>query len=158
MKPDTEADVSIEQLTREVQTLDSEATGREPTPQHGSQELVEDVVGQLLPDHSFSFDDETVKNSLGEILLVLIALSDEPTHGKALMNSLAVIFDSQLSPGTVYPSLHDLEESGLLEVDELVRKKEYRLGDENAARLAIQKTMVQHIVLGYVLFSALEKL
>ncbi|MEF8813734.1 MAG: PadR family transcriptional regulator [Halovenus sp.] len=158
MQQDAEVNVSIEQLNREVQTLDSEVTGGEPASQHSSQELVDDVVNQLLPDRLFKFDDKTVKNSLDEVLLLLIAHSDESTHGKALMNKIAAVFDSQLSPGTVYPCLHELEERGLVEVNELVRKKEYLISDKHASRMAIQRAMIQHIVLGYVLFSSLEEL
>ena len=153
-----EPTLTIDELSREVRNFNSNASHRVSTPERRAKELIDETVYQLFPEQSFRFDDEIVKNSLDELLLVLIALRDEQTHGKELMNDLASVFDSRLSPGTVYPRLHELEEEGMLAVHELVRTKEYRINDPEATRMAIQAAMSQHIALGYVLFTALQEM
>lgn len=153
-----ETGLTVEQLSRELQAFDPSAESRDTSAGSRSAELIDDIVDGLFPNQSFSFDDEMVKNSLDELLLVLVALRSEQTHGKGLMDDLANVFDSRLSPGTVYPRLHELEEQDLLDVHELVRTKEYRIDDRDESRVTIQSAMTQHIALGYVLFSALEEL
>ena len=153
-----ETGLTVEQLSRELQAFDPSAESRDTSAGSRSAELIDDIVDGLFPNQSFSFDDEMVKNSLDELLLVLVALRSEQTHGKGLMDDLANVFDSRLSPGTVYPRLHELEEQDLLDVHELVRTKEYRIDGRDESRVTIQSAMTQHIALGYVLFSALEEL
>jgi DNA-binding PadR family transcriptional regulator len=102
----------------------------------------------------FSFDDAIIKENLEAILLGLISVRGG-AHGKALMGDLARFFDAELSPGTVYPRLHDLEAEGLLQVHELVRTKEYTIDDETRTRERIERAMGQHVALGAVFRSSL---
>jgi len=146
--------VSVEQLYRELTDADPVAD----TSGSRSGEVVGAVTDQLFPGRSFSFDERLVKNSLDELLLVLVALRDGDTHGKGLMEDLSQVFDARLSPGTVYPRLHDLEADDLLEMHELVRTKEYRLEDDSDARSHIETAMRQHLALGFVFYSALDEL
>lgn len=149
--------VSVEQLYQEL--TDVESTGTEGSePGHRSEEIVDSVTEQLFPDRSFRFEEELVKNSLDELLLVLVALRDGETHGKGLMEDLSQLFDARLSPGTVYPRLHELEEADVLEMHELVRTKEYRIDDLEGTRERIEAAMTQHLALGFVFYSALEEL
>lgn len=146
--------VSITRLRRELAAVDIP----DEDDENRSAELLAAVLDAAFPDEEFAFDDEVVKQSLDELLLLLVALRDGGTHGKGLMEDLAAVFDSRLSPGTVYPRLHELEEADLLEMHELVRTKEYRIDDRAAARERIRGAMRQHLTLGLFLQAALEDL
>jgi DNA-binding PadR family transcriptional regulator len=111
--------------------------------------------GQASPA-GFRFDESYVKHDLEALVLSIVAL-DGPTHGKGVMDTLAEEFDNDLSPGTVYPSLHDLEESGLLERHELVRTKQYTIADEERALARLRAAMEQHRELAALLEVALER-
>lgn len=158
MNPDRTDGASVEQLYRELAGGDSPADGGATGSSDASRELVESVVRELFPGESFEFDEEHVKNALDELLVVLVALGDGETHGKGLMEDLSECFDARLSPGTVYPRLHALDDAGVLAVHELVRTKEYRIADEGTAREEIESAMRQHLALGFVLYAALEEL
>ena len=80
---------------------------------------------------------------------------DGETHGKALMNRLSSLFGVHLSPGTLYPRLHALQESGLLGVQERVRTKEYSVADGEAVDEFVERNARQHLVLGRLLRDAL---
>jgi DNA-binding PadR family transcriptional regulator len=97
-----------------------------------------------------------VKGNLGEILLTLIQSRSAETNGKRLMEDLSRVFDADLSPGTVYPKLHQLEEDGLLERHELVQTKEYKIDKPDTARDRIAARMRQHLVLGLYYQRVLE--
>jgi DNA-binding PadR family transcriptional regulator len=103
----------------------------------------------------FPFEEAIIKENLEAILLGLISVR-RGAHGKRLINDLSDFFDAQLSPGTVYPRLHDLEAAGVLRVHELVRTKEYTIADETRARRRIERAMGQHFALGAVFRSSLE--
>jgi DNA-binding PadR family transcriptional regulator len=62
-----------------------------------------------------------------------------------------------LSPGTVYPRLHELCDEDVLEQRELVKTKEYTLDDAEAAESSVAAAARQHLALGMVLRAALEK-
>ncbi|MFC7199452.1 PadR family transcriptional regulator [Halospeciosus flavus] len=105
----------------------------------------------------FRFDDGLVKESLDELLVSLVALRAEGTHGKALIEALDSVFDVDLSPGTVYPRLHRLDERGILDVHEMVRTKEYTVADEGAVRNLATDAMYQHCAMALFFCTALEQ-
>lgn len=158
MSTEGQKGVSVDQLYRELSDVESPSTERSSDSGHPSEEIVGAVTEELFPDRSFQFEETLVKNSLDELLLVLVALRDGDTHGKGLMEDLSHLFDARLSPGTVYPRLHDLEEEDILEMHELVRTKEYRIEDQDESKNRIESAMCQHLALGFVLYSALEEL
>lgn len=127
--------------------------GQEEQPM---QSLMTTLMNSLFPQTDFRFDEGLVKNNLDELLLLLIAVRTEETHGKALMEDLTEFFGARLSPGTVYPQLHKLEEDGLLQKHEKVRTKEYRIADSEAAERTLQRTMWQHLAIGYALYLGLN--
>lgn len=149
---------SVEQLYKELTEKPTVETTIGSESGHRSKAVVDEVTERLFAERSFEFEEELVKHSLDELLLVLVALRDGETHGKGLMDDLAELFDARLSPGTVYPRLHELEEDDTLEMHELVRTKEYRIDDTEAARECIETEMRQHLALGFVFYSALEDL
>ncbi|GAB3670820.1 helix-turn-helix transcriptional regulator [Halopiger thermotolerans] len=117
--------------------------------------LLEQVRGALSTD-DVRFDEALIKENLDEILLMLIALREE-THGKELLSDLTHLFDATLSPGTVYPALHDLKEEEVLAMHTKVRTKEYSIDDEAYVREAVEQTMRQHLAFGLLLYAFLAR-
>lgn len=120
-------------------------------------DIVADVEATLFEGESFTFDEEHVKSSLDELLVSLVAVRSSDTHGKQLLDDLAEEFDTILSPGTVYPRLHDLCDADVLEQRELVKTKEYTLADVETARENVVDAARQHLALGLVLHAALQQ-
>jgi DNA-binding transcriptional ArsR family regulator len=143
----TAGNVTVEQLQNELQSDHSTDDSVQLAPDQRAEAILNQVLTQM-DTSGFQFDEATVKSELEELLLVLVAHREQGTHGKGLMGDLATVFDTRLSPGTVYPQLHDLEETGLLEAQELVRTKEYRIDDTEETYRQIEAAMLQHQVLG----------
>jgi DNA-binding transcriptional ArsR family regulator len=152
----TAGNVTIEQLQNELRSDHSTDDGVRLAPDQGAEAILNQVLTQM-DSSGFQFDEATVKSELEELLLVLVAHRDQDTHGKGLMGDLATVFDTRLSPGTVYPQLHDLEEAGLLEAQELVRTKEYRIDDTEGMYSRIEAAMLRHQVLGLFFEMALAE-
>ncbi len=70
------------------------------------------------------------------------------------MGDLARLFDTNASPETVYPRLHDLADGDLLEAVELVRTKVYHVTAEAAVRNRHHRSMRQHLALAAVFEAA----
>jgi DNA-binding PadR family transcriptional regulator len=113
-------------------------------------------VDEAVADGDVAVDSGLVTESLDEILLAMIASSSDATHGTGLMEELERQFDVQLSPGTMYPRLHDLEADGTLEVHELVQTKQYSISDRFAAKSRIERAVQQHLAMGTFLQAALD--
>ena len=114
-------------------------------------------VRQALPTDDVQFDEAIVKENLEEILLMLISMHGE-THGKQLLSDLSHLFGAQLSPGTVYPSLHALEDEEVLSMHAKVRTKEYAIDDDELVRATVERTMLQHLGFGLLLYAFLPRL
>ena len=141
-REDEESSVTVEMLYRELST--SEGGGEIESPSN----LLDDVANALFPGETVDLDESVVKGNLDAVLLALVATQDHNTHGKGLMETLATAFGAEFSPGTVYPSLHDLEEDGCLETRELVRTKEYAVDDTDLSRERVTAAARQHLLLG----------
>ena len=127
------------------------SAGRDAIPESLLQTVIDDIA-----DGDLAVDDGLVTQSLDEILLALIALSDDDTHGTGLMEALSRQFDAQLSPGTVYPRLHDLESADTLTVHELIQTKQYSIDDSEAAASQIEQAAYRHFVVGMFLHASLD--
>lgn len=151
---------TVDQLYEELRSLEAEPPEMDVrmTPEQRSEVVLEHVERALFDGAEFAFDESTVKSNLEEILLVLVAHRSSNANGKSLMGDLTAIFGTRLSPGTVYPQLHDLEDDGLLRVQELVRTKEYQVDDEEALAERVSAAMEQHLTLGLFLRAALAEL
>lgn len=136
----------------EVESTDGETTDR---IQRELDELVAAVEG-TLPIEDVSFDEALIKENLDEILLLLIALRGE-THGKELLSDLSRVFDAGLSPGTVYPCLHELDEEDVLAMHAKVQTKEYSIADDEYVRETVEETMLQHLSFGLLLYAFLTQ-
>ncbi len=149
---DEGSSITVSQLRAELN-----GAGKSEDPGTAVSGLVEEVETSLFGADAFSFEETHVKSSLDELLLSLVALRSADTHGKQLLDDLAQEFDTILSPGTVYPRLHDLCDEAVLEQRELVKTKEYTLDDAEAARGTVAEAARQHLALGMVLRAALEE-
>jgi DNA-binding PadR family transcriptional regulator len=152
--------VTVAQLYNELQSERAESTEKDVrlTPEQQSEVILEQVLSALFHESGFRFEESLVKENLDEILLLLVAHRSSDTHGKSLMGDLATIFNTRLSPGTVYPQLHDLENDGLLTVQELVRTKEYQIEKKEELAEQVTSAMEQHLALGLFYQAALAEL
>ena len=87
---------------------------------------------------------------LGFVRVHLLHHADEgPIYGLEMLQELAR-HGYELSPGTLYPILHDLEKAGLLASEqELVQgkiRKYYRITDEGRSTLALLRPKVRELV------------
>ena len=147
---------SVETLVGKLQA-DGTANA-EDDPAAETATLVAETASELYDEDALDTDDGLVKGSLSELVVLLVGLRESGAHGKGIMEDVNRFFGTQLSPGTVYPTLHDLDEEGVLEMRELVQTKEYSVGDETAARERLKTAMRQHLALGVVFERALEEI
>jgi DNA-binding PadR family transcriptional regulator len=103
------------------------------------------------PSSNIDFDRSLVREVLDETLLGLLALREDGSNGKELMNCLSLAFGVDLSPGTVYPCLHDFHEDGVLAQQELIQSKQYQIEDSERAHQQIEETLHQLVGLAYFL-------
>jgi len=122
-----------------------------------TESLLDPVIDDVV-DGETAVDDGLVTQSLEEILLATIAVADGGTHGTGLMEELETQFGAELSPGTVYPRLHELEADGTLQMHELVQTKQYGIADDAAARERIAASAYQHLAVGLFLRASLDAL
>jgi len=158
----SESQVSLETLLADVTdkpvTTNRDTTGVRLLPEQDAEVVYDEVIDRLRFDSTFMLEDTIIKDNLSELLLVLIALREDGTHGKALKQDLATLFDAHLSPGTVYPALHALEEAGALEVQELVQTKQYVVDNEAMTTEKLRRAMRQHLALGMFFGDALSRI
>lgn len=150
---ETTADVLLEKLRAGGESAGAPAED----PAAETADLLAETAERLHGGDRLHVDDGLVKQSLDELLVMLVAFRTTDAHGKGIMGDLNRFFDTTLSPGTVYPALHDLEEDGILQVHELVQTKEYSVGDEAAARQRLGEAMQQHLAMGVLFRRALEE-
>lgn len=148
---DSDYSITVSQLRAELN-----GTGQPDEPGTAVSEIVADVETSLFGEEAFAFEETHIKSSLDELLVSLVALRSADTHGKQLLDDLAQEFDTILSPGTVYPRLHDLCDEDVLEQRELVKTKEYTLDDAATAKQNVAAAARQHLALGMILRATLE--
>ena len=149
---------SVETLIGQLGADTTAEADTEDDPAAETAALVAETAGALDEEKALDVDDGLVKESLPELLVLLVGLRESDAHGKGIMNDVDRFFGTQLSPGTVYPTLHELDEEGILEMRELVQTKEYFVGDEAAVEERFEAAMKQHLTLGFVFQRALEEL
>lgn len=147
-----------ERLTRLFEELHIAPAEADDTASDQAEELLDAIEATVAPDADLHFDQGVVKQSLDEMLVVLIALRSREAHGKALMEDLSRLFDSDLSPGSVYPRLHEMDDDGILEMFELVQSKEYRIDDREQAVAMATAAARQHLAVGAFLHAAASDL
>lgn len=147
-------DDAVERLLREIEG--GSVGVPDPTDlERLRREMLEPVLAR--DDEQFEFDEGLVKESLDPLLVSMVALRKGGLHGKALIEALDCVFDVDLSPGTVYPRLHELEDRDVLDVHEMVRTKEYTVADDETVRGMAADAMYQHCALALFFCAALEQ-
>lgn len=154
--PNSDADRTLRSLVDEIHPGSAETPSTDPAVR--TETVVTDTSETLFDGQRPPFDDGLVKESLPELLTMLVGLRTSDTHGKGIIEDLDRFFGADLSPGTVYPALHELDDEGVLEMRELVQTKEYDIGDRTAACGLLEDAMAQHFALGLVFKRALEEL
>ena len=147
---------ALRNLVGELDGVENADSRTDPTER--TEAVVEETADAIFDGGRLAVDEGLVKQSLPELLTALVELRTSETHGKGVMDDLEEFFGVDLSPGTVYPVLHDLEEEGLLSMHELVQTKEYSVEDPKATAEMLRRTMGQHLALGLVFRRALEDL
>ena len=80
-------------------------------------------------------------------LAILLALSEGPKHGYAIMTAARELTGEPLGPGTLYATLSRLEERGLIEsLPAEDRRRPYRLTAGGSAVLRAQLEGIEGIV------------
>jgi|GEM_PF-501014 Transcriptional regulator PadR-like family. len=107
---------------------DDEGLSVEHTETRLTDDTVETLSGWLDDEFLQSCDRETVTTYLDTVLLLLILVRGRAS-GKELRQDIRRVFDVDLSSGTVYPHLTELEDDGKLASHELKRQKVYTVAD-----------------------------
>ncbi len=111
---------------------------------HGDLENIEhDIFSSIEELFTKEGIKESVKDWCLEEILLLLIMNRDGASGKDLMSDLNNIFGIELSSSTVYPRLHDLEEEGVLSINEHIRTKEYLINDEESAREMVSTKLKQ---------------
>lgn len=145
--------------TRTDKAFDLEVETFVSDDEDGIERELQDLVTTVevaLPVEGLHLDEELVKNNLEELLLVLIGLHGG-THGKQLMSDISRLTDVQLSPGTLYPVLHDLESRDLLSMHKRVRTKAYTVNDRDGVIGQLERSMIEHLSFGILQYAFLAK-
>lgn len=107
-------------------------------------------------ENPISIPGDLLKAELDAVVIVLIAYHGE-ANGKELLNDFSHCFGLMLSPGTLYPTLHRLEDSGVLHKHEKVRTKEYSIQDSERAQEYVEAVMLQHLAFGLLIEAILSQ-
>ncbi len=101
------------------------------------------LSGNLIDKSKLSVDsiEKMVKDNLETIILAL--LQKRPMCGTEMIATLHLEFNVLLSPGTIYPLLHSLEEKGLVTSKKNGKAKTYVSAED--AELRIRSLLDEHI-------------
>jgi DNA-binding PadR family transcriptional regulator len=156
MSSQKQSETELQELIGKLSNGDDSVGAEDPAAR--TEQLVTDTSSAMSADGTLDIDDGLIKHSLSPLLLMLVGLRTDDAHGKGVMEDLTRFFGAELSPGTVYPALHDLDEDGLLEMHELIQTKEYRIDDDAEVRRTLEDAMQQHLALGFVFQQAIDEL
>lgn len=130
---------NVQRLLKELAERDGELPG-----QRSGGGLSDGTIETARADEAtlMCLDRTFVSEYLDE-LIIAILLNHKEANGMDIIREFGHLFGVQLSPGTVYPHLHSLEEEGILECRECVQTKEYRIADQQTARTYLELTLAQ---------------
>lgn len=80
--------------------------------------------------------------------LILMALSEKPMHGYALIQEIGTTYQRPISAGLVYPTLQELEDMGLVTSREEEGKKVYSIAPEGKKFLEDNEEVVERLRAG----------
>ena len=94
---------------------------------------LEKEIGDLNPE----IVEDLVKRGLKNLVLSL--LLSKPMSGTDLVKILYQKFKVFISPGMLYPTLHELEKNGLLKYEYKLKNKVYSVHEKEQTRLLLKK-------------------
>ncbi|MBI2672677.1 PadR family transcriptional regulator, partial [Candidatus Woesearchaeota archaeon] len=97
-----------------------------------SDKNLEGEINNLNPEVVESLVKKELKNILISLLL------SKPMCGVDLVKLLYEKFKVFISPGMLYPTLHDLEKEGLISYDYKIKNKIYKVNEKNNAELLLK--------------------
>lgn len=100
-------------------------------------------------DHNPDIFENLVKRELKNIVLSM--LLSEPMCGTDLVKTLYKKFKVFISPGMLYPTLHELEKKGLLKYEYKLKNKVYTVQEKEQATLLLKKHVRANSVLSQFL-------
>jgi DNA-binding PadR family transcriptional regulator len=80
--------------------------------------------------------------------LILIALSEKPMHGYALIQEIGQTYQRPVSAGLVYPTLQELQDIGFVSSEEKDGKKVYSITREGIGYLKDNEEIVERLRAG----------
>lgn len=113
-------------------------------------DTVETLDGWLDDEFLQSCDRETITTYLDTVLLLLVLVRGRAS-GKELRQDLRRVFGADLSSGTVYPHLTELEDDGKLASHQLKRQKVYTVADDQTVFEHVNRRVNQVATLSLVL-------
>ncbi|MBC7219528.1 MAG: PadR family transcriptional regulator [Hadesarchaea archaeon] len=113
--------------------------------------MVSDNPEAMILDKEGSYG-RLVKSELESIILAL--LLEKPMCGTDIIKTVHAKFGLLLSPGTIYPLLHDLERRGLVRCDQGNKVKVYRpvkemrkkIGQMLRSRVSTMKSIIDFLM------------
>ena len=96
-----------------------------------------DLEKEIEDDTNPEIFENLVKRELKNIILSL--LLSKPMSGTELVKILYQKFKVFISPGMLYPTLHELEENGLLKFEYKLKNKIYTVQEKEQTRLVLKK-------------------
>jgi DNA-binding PadR family transcriptional regulator len=157
--PDEDTSASSRDDKNPLTRSDSDGFSVEHTPTQLTDDAVETLDNWVGDDYLQTADEGDIVAHLDMVLLLLIAVRGE-VCGKELLQDLRRTFGVDLSPGTVYPHLSDLQDSGELTSRELKQRKLYSLADErdvlNDIKEKLNRQIVSRLVLKALLVDSKE--
>lgn len=149
-EPDDEPEI-VEEVREAFERPDIDPEAEADRVDTAFQDALDKTAADELPK-------DLVKGSLPAVLLALLEIRDAEHHGKALRDDLTRTLGHRFSPGTIYPVLHNLDDTGVLNVQErATNEKDYELQDPEAAYTRIEIVAEQHAAMARFLHRALEE-
>lgn len=149
-------DTDWSKISERIASSDMSDSPADETAFQPARHTVDAIVEELFPDESFQFDPSLVGGSLEEVLLMFIMSRTEVPTGRCLVEDVTEVFGSNYEPEVVYHTLHELDDTGLIETKDTADRREYHIADSERAQHRIAKQMRQNLGIGCVLFHTLE--
>lgn len=113
-----------------------------------SDKNLEKEIGNFSPEMMESLVKKELKNLLVSMLL------SSPMCGTDLVKILYQKFKVLISPGTLYPALHDLEKEGLLKYEYKIKNKVYSIKEKEQAEALLKNHAKANSLLSEMLVRA----
>ena len=152
-QPFSEEPEILARLSRELAERRSPESPSEETVPFG--DVLEETLLDFGQHPNTEFREGTLRSILPELSLLMILLNENPC-GKDVIHGFEEVFDYSVSPGTVYPVLNEMEDSGMVSKHALVRTKVYESEADAEVAAQIDAAAEQLIALGVAMQRSLD--